>query len=267
MKWIRRILLGLLTLLLLMVLVVAGLIFFDGLFGPDTAEFANVQYTDSRGNELLGYLAEPSGPGPHPGVLMLHEWWGLNEEITQVADALAQEGYVVLVPDAYRGRVTAQVPRALWLRLTTPEEGIFGDIDAGLAHLQSLGSVDAARVASWGFCFGGEQSLQLALRQPGATAATVMYYGSVVTDPNQLRVLRDGGPLLGIFGAEDQQIPVAEVNAFEEALVAAGVPHEITIYPGVGHAFLTAENYNDEFSAPGEAWQQTLAFLEQTIRE
>lgn len=265
MLWIRRILLGLLALLLVAVVAVAGVILFDALFGPKTAAVANVQYADAQGNELLGYLATPEEPAPHPGVLLLHEWWGLNEEMTVLADALAEQGYVVFVPDAYRGRVASLVPRALWLRLTTPEAQIFNDVDAGLAYLLSREDVEATRVASWGFCFGGEQSLQLALRHPEDLAAVVMYYGSVVDDADALRPLLAAEPLLGIFGEEDQQIPVAEVLAFQDALETIGVNNEITVYPGVGHAFLTAENY-DEPGAAGDAWRQTLAFLETYVK-
>lgn len=257
---IKRILLSLLALLLLAIVLLGGILFFDAFFGQQTADFANTTYSAADGRELLGYLAAPEGPGPHPGVLLLHEWWGLNEEITHLADALAAEGYVVFVPDAYRGRLATQVPGALYLRLSTPEANIFADMDAGLAYLRDLPEVDAARVASWGFCFGGEQSLQLALRQPQNLAAMVMYYGSVETDVERLRPLLQAQPVLGIFGETDAQIPVAQVEAFAAALAQLGVEHTVTIYPGVGHAFLNAENYTGTGPA-GQAWRQTLAFL------
>ncbi len=265
MKLMKRILLGLLWVLLVAVLILGGILIFDANFGEQTADFANTPYTASDGTELLGYLAEPAGAGPHPGVLLLHEWWGLNEEITVIADALAAEGYVVFVPDAYRGKLAAQVPGALYLRLSTPEEAIFSDIDAGLAYLRGLDNVDAARVASWGFCFGGEQSLQLALRQPENLAAMVMYYGAVETDAERLRPLLQAQPVLGVFGAEDAQIPVAEVESFAATMDQLGVENTVTIYPGVGHAFLTAENYTEP-GPPGEAWQQTLAFLAENVQ-
>lgn len=265
MKRMKRIVSGVLASLLLIMLVLGGILIFDAFLGQQTADFANTPYTASDGTELLGYLAEPAGPGPHPAVLLLHEWWGLNEEITHIADALAAEGYVVFVPDAYRGKLASQVPGALFLRLSTPEEAIFSDIDAGLAYLRGLENVDPARVASWGFCFGGEQSLQLALRQPENLAAMVMYYGAVETEVERLRPLLQAQPVLSIFGAEDAQIPVAEVEAFAAALDQLGVANTVTVYPGVGHAFLTAENYTEP-GPPGEAWQQTLAFLAENVQ-
>ena len=107
--------------------------------------------------------------------VLFDKWWGLNEGITVLADALAQEGYVVLAADAYRGQVTSLFPRALWLRLTTPSDQIFADVDAALAHLRGLENVDPSRVASMGFCFGGGQSLQLGMRQSEKLSATIIY--------------------------------------------------------------------------------------------
>jgi carboxymethylenebutenolidase len=92
----------------------------------------------------------------------------------------------------------------------------------------------------------------------------VIFYGSTVDDPTQLQALTEAQPVLGIFGAEDQQIPLSEVTAFENALNEAGIENTVTVYDGVGHAFLTAENY-DEPGAAGEAWQQLLAFLDENV--
>lgn len=264
-KWGKRILIGLLIALGLLLVIPTAIILFDAAFGPDTADVANTTYTDADGRELLGYLAEPEGPGPHPAVLLLHEWWGLTEGITVLADALAAEGYVVFAPDAYRGRVTEQIPRALYLRLSTPQEQVEADLDSALAHLLALPNVDAERVASLGFCFGGGHSLLLSLRHPETIPVTVVYYGDVTGDPALLEPLANSRGVLGIFGEEDMQIPVAEVAGFESALNALGISSEITIYPGVGHAFLTEENY-DQAGPAGEAWQQTLDFLARNFK-
>jgi carboxymethylenebutenolidase len=261
---IKRILLIVLVALALLVAIPVAIIAADAVVGPDTADYANTTFTDTGGNELLGYLAEPDGPGPHPAVMMLHEWWGLNQDITLLADALAAEGYVVFVPDAYRGRVTSQIPRALYLRLGTPEDQVKADLDAALDYLMSRPNVDPERVASLGFCFGGGHSLLLSLRHPETIPLTIIYYGDVIGDPATLAPLVNSRGVLGIFGENDQQIPVAEVAVFEQALTSLGIPNEVTIYPGVGHAFLNAENY-DQAGPAGEAWQQTLDFLAQNL--
>lgn len=260
----KRILLIALAVLALAVAIPVGIVAVDAAFGLDTADYANTTFTDAGGNELLGYLAEPDGPGPHPAVLMLHEWWGLNEEITVLAEALAAEGYVVFVPDAYRGRVTSQIPRALYLRLGTPEEQVKADLDAALEYLISRPNVDSERVASLGFCFGGGHSLLLSLRHPETIPVTVIYYGDVIGDPAVLEPLANSRGVLGIFGEEDAQISVAEVLAFESALNAIGIPNDITVYPGVGHAFLTEENY-DQPGLASDAWRQTLDFLAKNL--
>lgn len=262
--WLKRILLALLAIFLLLIALFAGAIIFDSLFGSDTADFANIEYENMDGQKLYGYLATPQGPGPHPAVLLIHEWWGLNEGITTLADALAEEGYVVFAPDGYRGNVTAAFPRALWLRITTPEEQVEADMDSALDYLRDLDGVDAERVASMGFCFGGGHSLQLGLRQSENLALTIIYYGAVVTEPDLLRPLTEAQPVLGIFAEEDNTIFPAEVLEFEAALNSLDIENEITIYPGVGHAFLNEENYNQEGPA-GDAWAQTLAFLEKNL--
>ena len=264
--WIKRIGIGLLAILLIVVLLVAGTIIFDSLFGIDTADFTNVEYKDASGQELLGYLAEPDEPGPHPAILLIHEWWGLNEGMTVLADALAEEGYVVFAPDAYRGNVTAAFPRALWLRLTTPGEQVEADMDSALAYLRGLDNIDSERVASMGFCFGGGHSLQLGLRQSENLALTIIYYGAVVTDPDLLAPLTDGQPVLGIFAEEDNTIFPEEVTEFEAALNSLDIENEITIYPGVGHAFVTEDNY-DQPGPAGDAWNQTLMFLEANLKD
>lgn len=263
--WLKRIVFGLLALVLLTVLLFAGVVIFDSLFGSDTADFANVAYSDASGNELLGYLATPEGSGPHPAVLLIHEWWGLNEGITVLADALAEEGYVVFAPDGYRGNVTAMFPRALWLRLTTPAQQVEADIDSSLSYLRDLEGVDSARVASMGFCFGGGHSLQLGLRQSENLALTIMYYGAVVTEPDLLRPLTEAQPVLGIFAEEDNTIFPEEVLEFEAALNSLDIENEITIYPDVGHAFLNENNY-DQPGPAGDAWSQTVRFLAENLR-
>jgi carboxymethylenebutenolidase len=239
-------------------------VLYDAAAGPDTADFANTTFPGPDGEPLLGYLARPEGPGEYPAVLLIHEWWGLNQGITIMADALAREGYVVLAPDAYRGQVTDLVPRALWLRLTTPQPQIEADLDAALAHLGGLDGADPARVASMGFCFGGGQSLQLGLRQSENLAVTLIYYGAVVTDPDLLRPLQQAAPVLGVFAEEDQQIFVGDVLEFEAALNTLGIENQITIYPGVGHAFINEENFNQPGIA-GDAWQEALDFLRENL--
>lgn len=265
MKWQKRVLVGLLALLLTIVVVLAGFIIVDAQFGRSSEPLSNVTYSNDEGVALRGYLTMPEGDGPFPTVLLIHEWWGLNEGIIVMADALAEEGYAVLAADAYRGNLTSQIPRAIWLRLTTPEEQVFADLDAALNYLIDLPQTDDDRVATMGFCFGGEHSLQLGLRQSEKLAMTVMYYGAVETNPALLRPLIDAQPVLGIFAEEDQSIFVEDVLEFEAALNSLNITNQITIYPYVGHAFINEENFNQPGIA-GDAWQEAISFLEENLK-
>jgi carboxymethylenebutenolidase len=264
-RWTRRVVLGLLAVILLLAVVITGLNTYDAIFGPKATDVTNISFSDSHGNSRRGYLAIPPKPGPHPAVLLIHEWWGLNEGITVLADALAREGYVVLAPDVYRNHATTLFTRAIWLRITIPTEQVKTDVDSALDHLLTLEEVDTERVASMGFCFGGGHSLQLGLRQSEKLSATIVYYGQVVTGLDELRPLKKAEPVLGIFGAEDQQILKQDVLEFEAALNSLDIENEITIYDGVGHAFVNEDNYNKPGPAM-DAWQQTLAFLETNLK-
>ena len=263
-KWLKWVALAIVGLIVALVLLVVGTALYDSWTGEQTADNANVEYTTADGQTSAGYLAVPDTPGPHPAVLLIHEWWGLNHGMTVLADALADEGYVVFAPDVYRGNLAETIPYALWLRLGTPTEQVYADVDSALTWLRSRDDVDSERVASMGFCFGGGHSLQLGMRQSENLALTIMYYGAVVTEPDLLRPLVDGQPVLGIFGEDDVSIPTQDVLEFEAALNSLNIENEITIYPGVGHAFLNEDNYNQSGTA-GDAWQQTLTFLAENL--
>ncbi len=252
------VLIGGLTLLL-------GPVLYELVAGPKATDFTNVTYPATDGTTLHGYLAEPAGEGPFPAVVLIHEWWGIGEDITLIADELASEGYVVLAPDAYRGQTTSQVPRAIYLASQTPAEQIDGDLDDALAYVRGLPQVQAENTAVMGFCFGGREAFGLGTRH-GDLAAIVDYYGGgvEVRTPADLGAMR--GAFLGIFGEEDSSIPLAEVDALEAALQEAGLTHEIIVYPGVGHAFLNSENLSDPTHPAGQAWAMTLAFLSQHLQ-
>jgi carboxymethylenebutenolidase len=225
----------------------------------------NVSYPGPGGITLHGYLALPPGSGPAPGVLMVHEWWGLNRDITLLADALANEGYVVLAADAFRGSVAQTPADAMKQASQTPCEQIAADLDTALDFLRSHARVDPKRVASLGFCFGGTQSMFMGTRNPELAAVVIFYGSGPIADMHQLGSMREAGPVLGIYGEQDTNIPVAQVRSFESALKARGVEHTIAVYPGVGHAFVKSSTYQDGGTAE-KAWRQMLAFLRQTLK-
>jgi carboxymethylenebutenolidase len=147
--------------------------------------------------------------------------------------------------------------------IATKPEAIDADLDSVYAWLDSQPEVDADRVATAGFCYGGRASLSYSLHNP-QLAATVIFYGSPETDPAILKTLP--GPVLGIFGGADQSIPVEDVKAFDAALKEAGVPHEIKIYDGQPHAFVEDAEGIRSGGAQGEAWAQMLTFLKANLQ-
>jgi len=224
----------------------------------------NVSYSGPGGVTLRGYLAQPSGSGPFPAVVMVHEWWGLNRDTTMLADALSREGYVVLAADAFRGSVAKTPADAMKQVSATPREQIASDLDAALDFVRTLAKVDAERVASLGFCFGGTQSMYMGTRNPELAAVVIFYGSGPIQEASQLGSMRQAGPVLGIYGQEDGNIPVDQVRNFEKVLNSRNVENTITIFPGVGHAFVKSTTYRNGEQAE-RAWKQMVQFLDRTL--
>jgi carboxymethylenebutenolidase len=232
---------------------------FDDL-NPDLIQTESVSYAEGAS----GYLAQPKAEGVYPAVIMIHEFWGLNDNIKYMAGLLAQEGYVVLAVDLY-GEVAETSERARELAGAAREnqEKATANMKKAAEYLRSLPSVNPDKLASMGWCFGGGQSLQLALSGE-KLAATVIYYGSLVTETDKLSVI--SWPVLGIFGAEDTGIPVSSVEEFKKSLNELGVGNEIHIYPGVGHAFANPSGARYAAEETKDAWDKTVAFLRKNLR-
>jgi carboxymethylenebutenolidase len=263
-KWIRRIVLSLFAVVLIAVLALAAVI------GVDSAGMAgrldpltNTRMPGAGGAGIRAYVARPSGPGPHPAVIMIHEFWGIKPEILGKADDLAARGYLVVVPDMFRGRTTNLVPSAIYNVISHPPAQVDADLADVFAWLSSQPDVAADRIAAMGFCFGGGSAIRYATSNPNL-AATAVFYGSPVTDPDRLRAVR--GPVLGIFGGADSSIPLEEVRAFEAGLKSAGVQHEVTVYDGQPHAFVTDMDAVRAGGPQGEAWAQFTSFLDEALK-
>jgi carboxymethylenebutenolidase len=266
MKLLKRVFLVILVLLVAFVVFLAGSIAVDYALGADRIDrLANVTVPGTDGApDVRTYVAKPSGEGPFPTVIMIHEFWGLNDAIASKADLLAQEGYLVIAPDTFRGSTTGWVPRAIYQVISARPENVHADLDSVFAWLESQPEVDPNRIGIAGFCYGGRTSLAYSLHN-NQLSATVIFYGSPETNPEILKALP--GPVLGIFGEADQSIPVEQVHAFDSALAQAGVPHEITIYEGQPHAFVEDAAGIQAGGAQGEAWSQMLVFLETNLKQ
>lgn len=214
-------------------------------------------------NEVKVFLADSPEAELLPAVIMIHEFWGLKSSILGKAQALADEGYVVVAPDTFRGKTATWVPTAIWQVISTKRSDINQDLDTVFAWLKEQPNVDSSRIMVMGFCYGGGASLAYSLEN-SELAATGIFYGSLITDEAALEKLP--GPVLGIFGETDQSIPIAEVNAFEAALNNAGIDNQITIYEDQGHAFVQSIESINQGGVQAQAWQEFLDFTAQTLK-
>lgn len=239
---------------------------------------ANLQPTENKtvtyfGGNTTGYLVYPnqnqSGEKVKlPAVVMIHENKGLNEYIEESANLLAKNGYVVLAVDLFNGEVvTNNQERSGELTGAIRENpGIaIENMKAAVNYLRSLDNVDPSKIASLGWCFGGQQSLQLAINsKDDPLAATVIYYGRLTNDSQAISNITS--PVLGIFGGKDQSIPVDSVMQFQKALNDTGITNEIHVYPNVGHAFANPSNDNYAPTETADAWKKTLDFLSRNLQ-
>jgi len=201
-----------------------------------------------------------------PAVIMIHENKGLNDNIKKMANLLARNGYVVLAVDLFKGEVTTDRNRSSELSqyVRDNQDIATANLKSAVRYLSSLPNVNPEKIVSLGWCFGGGESLQLALNsQDHPLAATIVYYGRLLTDNASLANIK--WPVLGIFGDQDKSISVDSVKAFEMALNSNGIPNEIYIYKGVGHAFANPSGENYAPKETQDAWQKTLAFLEKHV--
>jgi carboxymethylenebutenolidase len=220
----------------------------------------NVAYGREGAQLLHGFIAWPdAAEKAPPAVILIHEWWGLNDNIKEMARKLAAEGYIALAVDLYDGQVaeTSEQARTLMQKAIANESAYQSNLRQAYEFLET--SAQAPRIASVGWCFGGGMSLQAALLLPGKLDAAVIYYGMLVQDRERLAKL--DVPLLGLFAQLDASIPPADVERFEQTLKKLGKPVEVHIYPGVDHAFANPSGTRYNEAAAADAWQRTLAFL------
>lgn len=228
----------------------------------DPPKTENVQFPSGK-ETINGYLAIPSALGPHPGLVLVHEWWGLNDWMKEQAQKFADAGYVALVVDLYRGKVADTPEEAHELMRGLPQDRAVADLEAGLVYLVGRKEVTHGDVGVVGWCMGGGLALQLAIRQP-RLAACVVNYGSLPTDPNDIQQIY--APVLGNFGALDRGITPQDVSDFEKAMKTAGRRADLKVYEGAGHAFENSNNkegYRPEAAA--DAWQRTINFLNKAM--
>jgi carboxymethylenebutenolidase len=229
---------------------------------PALASEETVKFGDK--DAASGFLALPEGKGPFPGVVVVQEWWGLDNWVKDQARALAKEGYAALAVDLYRGKVTDKSEEAHQYMMGLPEERAVGDLKAGLDFLSARKDVKADAIGVVGWCMGGKYALKLATVEP-RLAAVVAYYGA---PPDEAAIANIKAPVLGNYGGDDKGPSPDQARAFEEAMKKAGKSIDLKVYEGAPHAFANPNNpwkgYRPE--AAKDAWSRTTAFFDEHLK-
>ena len=219
-------------------------------------------------SEASGYLALPSGEAAagakRPAIIVIQEWWGVDDWIKEQNTRFASQGYVALAPDLYRGRTASAPDEAHELMRGMPEDRAMADLRAAVDYLAARPDVDPKRIGVAGWCMGGGYALKLAAADP-RPVAIVVNYGSVLTDPEA--ITRIQARILGNFGGADRGIPAADVKAFGENLTRYGKLGDIKIYDGAGHAFMNPNNKEGyDAAAAQDAWKRIDGFFERLLQ-
>ena len=173
---------------------------------------------------MQGTLYTPSGKGPFPALIVVHEWWGLNDWVKEQGSKLADQGYAALAIDLYRGKVATTPDEAHQIMRGVPEDRAKRDLHAAFEYLASQSNVKKDRIGAIGWCMGGGYALDVALQEP-SLAATVINYGHLATDPDALKKIN--APILGLFGAQDKGITPEDVQKFEQTMKQLGKKIEV----------------------------------------
>jgi carboxymethylenebutenolidase len=224
-----------------------------------------VAYGEAERSNLEGFLAMPADAAePLPGLIVIHEWWGLNDNIEAMTRRLAGEGYVALAVDLYGGAVagTPEEAQGLMAAVVNDPDKARANLKQAYEYLEKYAF--APRIASIGWCLGGGWALETARLFPDHLDGMVMYYGQFVNDAEVLAPLQM--PVLGLFGGRDKSIPTADVIAFRGKLNELGKNAKILIYPEADHAFANPSGGNYNAKAADDAWQETVAFLAANLK-
>lgn len=212
-----------------------------------------------------GYLAQPADGQPHPGVVVIQEWWGLVPHIKDVVERFAREGFIALAPDLYHGQAADEPDEARKLAMALDANRAVQEIAAAARYLRKMQHIAPQKVGVVGWCMGGGLSLSTAAHHADLIGASVVFYGRplTVSDTAKLQV-----PVLGLYAEHDHGIPVEAVKSFEAEMLKQQVPHEVHVYPGTSHAF-----FNDtrpqiyQAAAAQDAWERTLVWFRKYLAE
>ena len=227
---------------------------------PEPITTTTLEYA-VNGGTTPGYIRRPQREGQHPGIVLIQEWWGVDDHIKDVTDRFAGEGYVTLAPDLFHGVVTSEPDEAMKLTQAMDMDRAVKELNGAVAYLKSQ-PFTSGKVGSIGYCLGGGLSILTACRNPDLDAC-VVYYGA---SPNPIdQVQNIACPVLGNYAEMDERVN-ATLDGLKAAMERYGKSFEMHMYPGAHHAFFNDANpsvYNRE--AASLAWERTLAFFKANL--
>jgi len=231
--------------------------------GAECAKTQTVHFQAGK-NTVSGFLASPDKPGRYPGIIVVHDWWGLTDWVKQQTSNLADQGYVALAVDLYNGKVASNTDEAAQLSQSLDSDQVVLNLMGGIVYLTTLDDVERDRFGTVGWAMGGYYALELAMHVP-RLGACVDNYGALPTDPNEMQAIT--APMMGNFGADDHGVTPQDVQAFKTAMTTLNRVVDIKIYDGAGHSF---ENPNDTSTYRAQdaqdAWNRTVAFLNKWLK-
>lgn len=213
----------------------------------------------TNGSQASGYLARPQGDGPFPAVIVVQEWWGLNDNVKDIAGRFANEGFAAFAPDLYHGKVTAEPDEAQKLMMQTDMARASQELVKATEYLSQQPYINGRGIGSTGFCMGGGLALTLATDSPLIKVAA-SFYG---VNPHPIdKVQNLQGPVLAIYAEHDDFAGAAVREALEKAMEQFGKQLEVQVYPGTEHAFFN-DTRRDVYrqAAADDAWSRVLSLF------
>ena len=232
---------------------------------PVEVEAIEIPYGETQDDLMRGYFVYPADMvEPLPAVIVVHEWWGLNDSVRAAAAKIAAQGYMVLAVDLFRGETATSTSDASALARKLLEEPGFAEQNLRAAHTFVADAAGAPSVATLGWSLGGYWAVEATRFLPEAFSAAVTYYGQPDDDPDTVASI--SAPVLGLYGGNDRSIPTDAVRAFEAQARALEKPIEVVIFPRGNHGFANPDDSRYDERIAEQAWRRTAAFLDRYLR-
>lgn len=234
----------------------------DNLTNKGDVSVGTISYR-SDGSTVDGYLARPSDGAAHPGVILIQEWWGIDSHIKDLAERLARQGYIVLAPDIYHGKVVREPDEAQKAMMALNMGNAITEIRHGTEYLQGRDDVSPKKLGLVGFCMGGYLAWNVAEAENGDIAAVAPFYGAGY-QPTADDIRKITAPVLAIYGDQDDSVPESHRQHIASQLKQEGKTHKVLVYHG-GHAFMNPEHGALVQESADHAWAELVAWFKQYV--